>query len=500
MIVRNEGHQLDECLTPIAGLFDEIVVVDTGSQDNTRQVAERYTSRVFDFPWCDDFSAARNESLNHARGNWIFWLDADDRISPLGAAQLSRLFGTLSEPRQAFLMQTVLHQDDQARDPERVTSHLRLFPRHPTLRWHRRVHEVLKPWPSALGHEVIFSDIVIDHLGYRDIRLTQRKLRRNARLLRMEFAITPDEPSVLMDLGSAYAQLGDSIKARDYLRFVLACKPRVPLLARRAYTTLAELDLTEGNFSEAAALLKAALQEFSEDEYLRYMYSEALYNLGQYSEARTALLSVLHQPRQDACFLVGAPRDIRGRLASLALGELLRVTGELREAEVILRGAANARPTDHAAWFLLGRLYIDWRDSLKLQEIKLRLTEFSNGSIFADTLEALDRFTQGQYLATEKCLQEVIGRAPGMTLLRVLRAECLHRRNAEPRLQMQACRDILRLQPYNRRARETLGRLEALTKNSICCNDVEQAFYMTVVAAPCSTGSATGFECCIMPQ
>jgi tetratricopeptide (TPR) repeat protein len=500
MIVRNEGHQLDECLSPIAGLFNEIVVVDTGSQDNTRQAAERYAARVVDFPWCDDFSAARNESLKHARGEWIFWLDADDRVGLSTAAQLSRLFADLSEPHRAFLMQTVLHQDDQSRDPERITSHLRLFPRHPALRWHRRVHEVLKPWPSALGHEIVFTDIAIDHLGYRDFRLTQRKLRRNARLLRMEFAITPDDPSILMDLGSAYAQLGDSIKARDYLYFVLGRQPHVPLLARRAYATLAELDLTEGNFHAAVALLRAAHLEFPGDEYLLYMYSEALYNLGQYPEAKTALLNLLQQPRSDAYCQVGAPRDIRSRLAPLALGELLRVTGELREAEIVLRGVANARPADHAAWFLLGRLYIDWRDSPKLQEIKLRLLECPTGKIFADTLEALNQFTQEKYLATEKCLQEAIAQAPCMTLLRVLRAECLHRRNAQPVLQMQACRDILRLQPCNRRARETLSRLQAVTKDSTPLSDSQPSLYTSVVATPCASTFDAGFECWIMPQ
>jgi tetratricopeptide (TPR) repeat protein len=303
-----------------------------------------------------------------------------------------------------------------------------------------------------------------------------------------------------MDLGSAYAQLGASIKARDYLYFVLGCQPRVPLLARRAYATLAELDLTEGNFHAAAALLRAAHQEFPDDEYLLYMYSEALYNLGQYPAAKTALLTVLQHPRPDSYCQVGAPRDIRGRLAPLALGELLRVTGELREAEITLRGVANARPTDHAAWFLLGRLYIDWRDSRKLQEIKLRLLECPNGKIFADTLEALNQFAQGQYLATEKCLQEAIAQAPQMTLLRVLRAECLHRRNAQPALQVQACRDILRLQPCNRRARETLGRLQAVTKDSTGLSDIQQSLYTSVVTTPCASAMDAGFECWIMPQ
>ena len=63
MIVHNEERQLADCLAPVASLFDEIVVVDTGSVDATRRIASQFTSHVFDFPWCDDFSAARNESF-----------------------------------------------------------------------------------------------------------------------------------------------------------------------------------------------------------------------------------------------------------------------------------------------------------------------------------------------------------------------------------------------------------------------------------------------------
>src|SRR6478736_8097581 len=91
MIVRDEEQNLEACLAPIADLFDEIVIVDTGSTDGTKEIARRFTPHVHDFPWCDDFSAARNESLKYATGDWIFWLDADDRLSPENVARLSNL-------------------------------------------------------------------------------------------------------------------------------------------------------------------------------------------------------------------------------------------------------------------------------------------------------------------------------------------------------------------------------------------------------------------------
>ena len=82
MIVKDEEKNLPHCLDSVRGIFDEIVVVDTGSTDRTRSSAREFGARVFEFPWIDDFAAARNASLAHATGDYAFWLDADDVIDP----------------------------------------------------------------------------------------------------------------------------------------------------------------------------------------------------------------------------------------------------------------------------------------------------------------------------------------------------------------------------------------------------------------------------------
>lgn len=82
MIVKNEEHSLGACLESVKGIFDEIIVVDTGSQDGTVELAKRFTDKVYFFEWCDDFSAARNYSLSLAASDYAMWLDADDVILP----------------------------------------------------------------------------------------------------------------------------------------------------------------------------------------------------------------------------------------------------------------------------------------------------------------------------------------------------------------------------------------------------------------------------------
>src|SRR4051795_4992140 len=82
MIVKNEQENLPACLESVRGLFDEIVVVDTGSTDRTMEIARELGARVFDFIWVNDFAAARNAALARATGDYAFWLDADDVLDP----------------------------------------------------------------------------------------------------------------------------------------------------------------------------------------------------------------------------------------------------------------------------------------------------------------------------------------------------------------------------------------------------------------------------------
>ena len=91
LIVRDEEKNLPACLSSVAGLFDEIIVVDTGSKDRTRMIALEFGARVFDFVWVDDFAAARNAALARATGDYAFWLDADDVVDPPEREKLRQL-------------------------------------------------------------------------------------------------------------------------------------------------------------------------------------------------------------------------------------------------------------------------------------------------------------------------------------------------------------------------------------------------------------------------
>lgn len=90
MIVKNEEEILERCVNSLKGLYDELIIVDTGSTDRTVEIAKKLGAKVERFEWCDDFSAARNHSFSKASGDWLVWVDADDVLTPGDAEKLRR--------------------------------------------------------------------------------------------------------------------------------------------------------------------------------------------------------------------------------------------------------------------------------------------------------------------------------------------------------------------------------------------------------------------------
>src|SRR5579859_2923905 len=142
MIVKNEAATLATCLASVAGIVDEIIVVDTGSTDGTQDIARQHGARVFDLPWPDSFAAARNESLRHARGQWLLWLDADEYFNEANRDKLRALLAQLPDDNAAY----VLHQRSAAAGGSAtLVGQVRLFRNHSDIRWDYRVHEQILP-------------------------------------------------------------------------------------------------------------------------------------------------------------------------------------------------------------------------------------------------------------------------------------------------------------------------------------------------------------------
>lgn len=210
LIVKDEQLLLDRCLSSVRGAVDEIVVVDTGSSDSTKAIAQRYTDRVFDFTWCSDFAAARQCAFDHATGDWVAWLDADDVV--VGAEHIRALAATAPADIGALYWRYVTGRDRWGNAlcefwRERCVRNDGNF------RWSGPVHEVLVPQRPCGTRRC--SEVVVEHRPSADHG--QRKGRRNLDILERQYAESGnDAPArLLYYLGREYMDHGECDRALE---------------------------------------------------------------------------------------------------------------------------------------------------------------------------------------------------------------------------------------------------------------------------------------------
>lgn len=182
MIVKNEENVLERILKPMSPVADQIIIVDTGSQDKTKEIAGRYTQEVYDYPWKDDFAAARNAACEKAAMDYWMWLDADDTISPEMVQKLIELKKNLDSSTDMVMMKYATGFDSNGRATFSYYRE-RLLKNHRGFLWQGRVHEVIVPHGN-----IVYSDIEIRHKkegsgdSDRNLRIYETMLREGEML------------------------------------------------------------------------------------------------------------------------------------------------------------------------------------------------------------------------------------------------------------------------------------------------------------------------------
>lgn len=213
MIVKNEAGQLADALENFQLFADEIVVVDTGSSDGTREIALRHADCVHDFEWCDDFSAARNQSLAHARGQYVLWMDADDRVE----REMAERIVELKEVFDGVAAFYFILQDMSTSGPSCSFYQLRCVPRREEIRFSGRIHEQL----SLSGTVPVMADIVVQHHGYLHRGIHLGKLERNLALLQKEWREGRDDAFIHYYISLTSEDLGRLEEAREHMHRAL---------------------------------------------------------------------------------------------------------------------------------------------------------------------------------------------------------------------------------------------------------------------------------------
>lgn len=209
IIARNEAHTIGRAMESARRLANEIVVTDTGSEDQTVEIAQSMGARIAHFDWCDDFSAAYNYCIDQSRGEWILQLDADEQLLP-ASVEAVRL--CIANP--TALAYTVLRRDFYGSGDESYTKmlHVRLFRNRPDLRFVGRIHhKFITPLDEIAVREkleVLPSSVELLHHGYATGD-QQAKLARAAKLMELELRDRPGQFYYLVELGRTWLKMRD---------------------------------------------------------------------------------------------------------------------------------------------------------------------------------------------------------------------------------------------------------------------------------------------------
>jgi glycosyltransferase involved in cell wall biosynthesis len=282
MIVRDGAATLRACLRSVADLCDELIVVDTGSHDDSPEIARSFGARVVHTRWPNDFSAARNVYLEHARCRWLLSLDADEILGVVDKEDFIRalerhpttafLFrirsdfadGDLPEP----ILPSRLHREGPGGPRYMVTRTVRLFPRVPGVRYCYPVHESLLPAIERAGIRVGQCAIPIRHMGYVNARNdSEAKLALYRALGEKKIVEFPEHFLGYVELGQVYLHERELDDAARMFAHAIRLAPR----RFAAYYFLALTLLRQERFAECRQLLRSARLRFPGNSDIRHM-------------------------------------------------------------------------------------------------------------------------------------------------------------------------------------------------------------------------------------
>jgi len=296
MIVKDGGAGLSRCLESARGLVDEIVVVDTGSRDDSVERARSFGAVVLHRAWSDDFAAARNAGLDVARGDWILLLDCDERFDPPRPTALRR---ALAAPQYAGYFLPVA--SDLSGDDRLDATILRLWRHSPEVRFRYPIHEQVLPDLQRVARRAgrrfaLLEDVRITHDGYTPAAIAAHdKVTRNLRLFRRAVSLHADEPYLwykFADFLRGHAEhKAEALSAAERAVELLRARRPAPGVAPDApywselLTILCAARLDAGRRESALALIETEPPERVGSPHYEYVAALALEEAGRVDEA-----------------------------------------------------------------------------------------------------------------------------------------------------------------------------------------------------------------------
>jgi len=263
MIVKNEAKHLGKALQSVADCVDEIVIVDTGSEDNTLQIAESFGAKVIEFDWIDDFAAARNCAIGNSTSDWILTLDADEYLLPEAQLKLKQLKQELTSPNFYYWFTRVFQKNNNAVTYQKK---IYLFPNRPDIHWKFRVHEQINHDFALLDMQSRTIDLRIQlERSDETAETRQKKSLYYYQLLLEELERYPNESILLYHLGKECYMLKKYNEAIIYLQQAFdTLHENSALFSDLTYYLVSSL-YSSGRMIEGWSALKHAQEVFPEN-------------------------------------------------------------------------------------------------------------------------------------------------------------------------------------------------------------------------------------------
>jgi tetratricopeptide (TPR) repeat protein len=348
MIVRDEEEMLGRCLEAVQSAVDEMVIVDTGSQDATIEIARSFGARVIEREWTGSFGEARNVAFDAATGDWMLVLDADEVLVREDAPLLRSLTGRTW--REAFYVAETNYTGELDAGTAVTHNTLRVFRNRPQYRYRGRLHEqIANTLPTHLPERLEYTNVRVEHYGYLGaVRDAREKSRRNIELLRMQQEEGTDTPFLHYNLGAEYAVAGNPQAALvEFERAweLMRCDPErdtyqfAPALANR----LVRATRACGRLAQAIERADEALARFPGFTDLVLEQGAAHVQLGDVERGMALYERCIEMG--DAPSHYTATVGCGSFLAMVALGELRLARGEVAQARELLERCVSEHPS-----------------------------------------------------------------------------------------------------------------------------------------------------------
>lgn len=294
IITKNEAENLKKCLEALKPYPFEIVVTDTGSEDNSLEIAKQYTDNVHKFEWINDFSAARNFCISHASHNTILSLDTDEFLRPLDWNALQE--AVESHPKSLGAIELFSYFDVDGETKHQIARLERLFDRR-YYHFVNPIHEVLVPI-EGMPPSSYEAPVSVDHVGYQgSMEKLKEKAGRDIALIRAEIENDPENPYLYFQLGQSYMMMRDHAGALPWFRKAMELHP----MPGADYTLVllcnyAGILLDENLIEEAAGVLPYR-DSFADNKDFLCLSGRIYLRMGQPLKALPEFVQALSAPK-----------------------------------------------------------------------------------------------------------------------------------------------------------------------------------------------------------